>query len=356
MKFAAASKSELIEEYIVREILPRYRSGEKIPSELELSRELQTSRPTIHKIFSNLTAKGVLYRENGVGTFISAPSMRNRTISVVLSSSSEMSPNNHHSWFNAQFILEGFTRRALQEGVNLSLIYLHPDDQPAEKGAEILLSAHTDHYLFPDLGGYVKLIPSLLRQGKVCIVRAPTPSKLTHAVYGELRHGVRDAVNYLIRSGRKNIAHFGGAQDRTSYELERYSGYEEAMTEAGLPIRPELVRVCDGFPQDAYLEAKKMLAEGVCPEAIFAGTDLRAFGIMDLLNEKGLKIPDDIAIIGSDNLPDCRKSVPPLSSVEYPLQRMGEGMFEIFRQVVANPSSPIINLGFECRFIKRGSC
>lgn len=355
MQFAAASKSELIEDYIVRELLPKYRRGEKIPSELELSKELGTSRPTIHKIFSNLTAKGVLYRENGVGTFVSAPTLRGRAVSVVLPSPNDMSPERSYTWFNSQFLLEGFTSRAAKEGVHVNLSYLHPDEQPLARGLDNLLGLNTDFYLFTGLGGYGELIAGLIRHGKTCVARHWEPTRLVHTVYGEIREGVREAVAHLAASGRKHIAYVDGAREN-GFITERYAGYAEAMAAAGLPIEPALVRICGGFHQEAYREAREMWREGLLPDAIFAGSDIRAFGVMELLHEHGVRVPEDVALVGADNLPDCRVSDPPLSTVEYPLRRMGEGMFEILQEVAANPESPVINRGFECRFIKRESC
>lgn len=356
MIFATVSKSEQLEDYVVKEILPKYRSGEKIPSELELARDLRTSRPTMHKVLSNLTAKGLLYRENGVGTFVSAPKARSQVISVVVPSVGEMSPAEHYAWFCVQYLLEGFTGAASREGFASNLVFLHPDRQPLAAGLERLLRHNTDVYLFPDLGGNGPLIEGLRAHGKICLTRWAKATTVTHAVYGENRAGVREVVAFFAAAGRKKIAFFGNAPDFSAYAMEKYLGYCEGMAEAGLEVRPDYLRVCAGFSQDAHGETLRMLAAGLRPDAIFAGSDLRAFGILEALREAGVRVPEDVLIVGADNLPEGLAQNPPLATLDYPLHRMGEALFAIYREVLANPEGGIVNRPFPCRFIHRASC
>ena len=62
-------KSEQLENHLLREILPQYRPGERVPSEVEMARQLGTSRTTMHKVYFNLISRGLLYRQSGIGTF-----------------------------------------------------------------------------------------------------------------------------------------------------------------------------------------------------------------------------------------------------------------------------------------------
>jgi len=359
MEFTVASKSELIEGYIVRELLPRLQAGEKLPSELELSKQLGTSRPTIHKIFSNLTSLGLLERRNGIGTFVSGkPKIKNDTVMAVLASPYEMSPTQSPSWFSSQYILEGFGTKASQAGIGVQIVHLHPDERSYAETVDILLKSKAGAYLFTELGGYGEIVKELVARGSICVVRSPWPSEIAHSVCGLLKEGVKEGVKALIDSGCKRIAHFSISQqpDITHrYEVIRYSGYEEALKEAGIPIDRSLLRECGGFPHDGYMETRKMLAEGVRPDAVFGGADFRALGIIQALKEAGLRIPQDVSVLGSDNLPDCLKQDPPLSTVEYPMRRMGEAMFEILQEAAANPGCGPISKALNCEFIRRGS-
>ena len=352
----AITKSEALEEYIVKHILPKYNAGEKIPSELILAQELNTSRPTVHKIFSNLTAKGILYRENGVGTFVRGKSCKSKVVTAVLASAEALDPSAFPSWFNSQYILEGFCSQARPAGVITDIMYLHPDAQPLEQGLEILLQNQSDVFIFTGVGGSRKLIEKLIESGKQVVIRHFAQTALTHNVYGLIRPAIRKAVSELIARGHHNIAFFGGHDLTREYEKERFLGYTEALEVAGIGIRQELIRQCDGFSRDACLAARKMFAEGIVPDAIFGGTDLRSFGIMQAIAEKGLRIPDDIAILGTDNLPESSTQHPPLSSIDYPLHLMGRIMFDIVKEIMEKPVSGIISRSVECNFVKRESC
>lgn len=352
----AITKSEALEEYIVKHILPKYKAGEKIPSELILAQELNTSRPTVHKIFSNLTAKGILYRENGVGTFISGKSCKNKVVTAVLPSVEALNPSIEPSWFNSQYILEGFCSKARPEGVITDIMYLHPDAQPLEQGLEILLQNQSDVFIFTGIGGYLALIEKLNELGKHVVVRHSTRHASIHNVYGLIRQAIRKAVSELIARGHRNIAFFGGPDFSGEYEKERLLGYTEALEVAGIAIRPELIRPCSGFSRDACLATRKLFDEKIVPDAVFGGTDLRSFGIMQAIAEKGLRIPDDIAIFGSDNLPESSMQHPPLSSIDYPLHLMGRIMFDIVKEITEKPVSGIISRSVECKFIQRESC
>ncbi len=357
MEFTATSKSGLIEDYIVKELIPKYRAGEKLPSELELSRELKTSRPTIHKILSNLTSLGLLQRKNGIGTFVNGPRLKSDTVMAVLPSPSEISPTLSSTWFNSQFILEGFEARASKAGIGVQIAYLHPDDRSSEETVDILMRSRAGSYLIPSLGGYEGIIRGLMSRGLPCVARSHCQVDFCHCVYGLLKEGAKEGVKALIDAGCRRIAHF--SRERTEswshYEKLRYSGYEEALKEAGLPVLPELDRVCGGFPHEGYLETRKMLAEGVVPDGIFGGTDIRSFGIIQALKEAGLRIPEDVSVVGSDNLPEGLAHAPALSTVDYPMKRMGETMFEMLQEALANPGAGPMARAMKCEFIRRGS-
>lgn len=327
----------------------------KIPGEFELCEKFGVSRSTVRDAINLLASEGLLEKRHGVGTFVSVPAVKNKTVLMVIPSPTYLSPSQSPFWFNIQFMMEGFTKHAAQEGVTTGITYLHPDQQSVVSGVTSLLRFDADAYLFPDLGGNGPLIEKLVECGKICITRELICSNLTHSVYPLLRNGVKNAVSHFIRSGRQEIAIFGNKSGE--YSKERFDGYCEALEEAGIKVNPRYVRVCGGFAQDAEAETRKMLAEGLRPDAIFGGTDLRCFGIMKALHDVGLQIPEDIAVIGVDNMAEDRTQSPSLSSVDFPLYRMGEIMFDIFKEVIAHPDrKELIHCSLECPLILRSSC
>lgn len=322
----------------------------------DLAQQFKVSTRVISCALETLEKERLIRCEHGRGIFVADKSCKNKIITAVLTSSEVLNSSADPSWFNSQFILEGFCSQARPEGVITDIMYLHPDAQPLDQGLEILLQNKSDAFIFTGIGGYQPLIERLISLGKNVVVRHSAKTVLTHNVYGMMRPAICKAVSELIAGGCRNIAFFGGPDFSRDYEKERLLGYTEALEKAGIAIRPELIRPCKGFSREAHLAAWKMFDEGIVPDAIFGGTDLRCFGIMQAISEKGLRIPDDIAIFGSDNLPESSTHHPPLSTIDYPLHQMGRIMFEMVKEIMEKSVHGIISRSVECNFIKRESC
>ncbi len=354
MDFTDKNRADKIEEYILKHILSGYRPNEKIPSELKLSNVLGVSRPTVHKVLSGLTSRGILYRKNGIGTFLAPKDDVCKKVLFIVPEISSLVRGMSHSWFNSAYVIEGFLQSSSSDGVGLNIINIHPDAQPYDQGIQMILKQNPDICMFSDLGGNRNIILGLMNHGIPCIVRNHMNSDLTHCVYGKMREGVRIAVEHLIRNGRRKIAFYGVNMGR--YEEIRLLGYKDAMEAAGLEVKTEYLRLCGCFSKDAFDATNDMLESGFTPDAVFGGTDLRCMGILDALKQAGLKIPQDVAVVGSDNLPECEHSDPPLSTVEYPMHEIGRAMYGICKNIFDGiiPGEPV-NIGLTCRFIERKS-
>jgi len=356
----AVTKAEMLEKYIVKEILPQYKPDTKIPSELVMAKELRTSRTTVHKIFSNLTAKGLLYRENGLGTFVSKPkpkTPKTKIITAVCSSDSWHDPSRHASWFNTQFLLEGFSHAMHNHDYLFNILYIHPDEQSLEKGLQIMLDTKADGFLFPGLGGYDRYIAKLTEQGKPCAVRTSKRFSGCNSIWGVLDDGFYDAMNYLLEHGKKNIAFLGYAKIDDSFTTKKITGVLRAMEKHNMS-EDKLTRIVvdDSFEMDGYRAVTKLLAKNKNIDAILSSTDRLAFGALEAIKDAGLRIPEDIAIIGSDDLPKCKDMNPPLASITYPLYEMGEAMFKVLDKALNNPEMKLVHQDIKCVFVPKESC
>ncbi|THG29873.1 LacI family DNA-binding transcriptional regulator [Naasia lichenicola] len=126
-----------------------------------------------------------------------------------------------------------------------------------------------------------------------------------------------DAVAHLIASGRTRIAAIG-AQPLEEYATpqQRTAGYESALSEAGIDIDPRLAKPAAHYSRaDGYRAAAELLAQSRRPDAIFCFSDLLAMGAMRAIFDAGLSIPEDVAIIGVDDIEEGRYSRPSLSTV-----------------------------------------
>ncbi|NEE01117.1 LacI family DNA-binding transcriptional regulator [Phytoactinopolyspora halotolerans] len=134
--------------------------------------------------------------------------------------------------------------------------------------------------------------------------------------------GARLATQHLISLGHSRIGFLGGREDLESATL-REQGYRSALEEAGIAVDPDLMRIGGYRPDLADTPAHELLSLPDRPTAIFAANDLSAIRTMEVARELGLRIPDDISVIGFDNVPESALTDPPLTTVAQPIHQMG---------------------------------
>lgn len=140
--------------------------------------------------------------------------------------------------------------------------------------------------------------------------------------------GGRSAVQHLIGLGHRRIAMITGPEDVLCCRA-RQAGYESAMKSAGLPVRPDHVVVAQLTREDGSTAARGLLALPERPTAIFASNDLQALGVYQAAREAGLRIPQDLSVIGFDDLPVVAWADPPLTTVHQPLTEMAAAATEL---------------------------
>lgn len=133
------------------------------------------------------------------------------------------------------------------------------------------------------------------------------------------RKAAYDATSYLIKKGRKKIAHFRGSY-MPQNSIDRFLGYKKALEDHNIPYDPSLVYVCDNNTdlEDGYANAIKAIAEHPHLDGIFTVTDMVAVGVLKYLNEIGIPMPKQIAIVGFCNSFVTEVTTPKLSTVDQP--------------------------------------
>jgi LacI family transcriptional regulator len=156
----------------------------------------------------------------------------------------------------------------------------------------------------------------------VCLEQPPDHRFGFDSVVFDSAAGAYAATAYLIGKGHRRIGHLQGDPQYDSAR-ERRRGYERALREAGFPIDLELIRgdSWDPATADAAVEALRGLADP--PTAIFAANDNLAFRALGILRVAGLRVPEDVALVGFDDIPLAREMVPPLTTVRLPLVEIG---------------------------------
>lgn len=130
------------------------------------------------------------------------------------------------------------------------------------------------------------------------------------------------ATQHLVDLGHRRIAIISGPSGMLCSRA-RLDGYRGALETIGLPVDPEFVRHGDFHHESGYLWAGRLLDLPRPPTAIFAGSDQQAYGAYEAARERGLRIPQDLSIVGFDDLPVSRWLSPPLTTIRQPLAEMG---------------------------------
>ncbi|MFI6266888.1 LacI family DNA-binding transcriptional regulator [Micromonospora sp. NPDC051006] len=162
------------------------------------------------------------------------------------------------------------------------------------------------------------------------------------------------ATNYLLSLGHRRIGHISGRPDLESARL-REAGFRRAMADAGVAVDERLVRVGGFRVEGAAATATELLTAPDRPTAVFAGNDLSAISTMDVARTLGLTVPDDLSVIGFDNIPESALVTPQLTTIAQPLQRMGAEAMRLLIDLVGGVErDPHVRLPTE--LVVRSSC
>lgn len=134
--------------------------------------------------------------------------------------------------------------------------------------------------------------------------------------------GGLSATEHLLSLGHRRIGFIAGPR-LLRCSRARLDGYRAGLEAAGLEMDDELVRQGDFYHQSGFEGGMELLKLADPPTAIFASSDQMAFGVYEAVRHRGLRVPDDISIVGFDDLPEARWSSPPLTTVRQPLSEMG---------------------------------
>jgi LacI family transcriptional regulator len=163
------------------------------------------------------------------------------------------------------------------------------------------------------------------------------------------------ATEHLLGLGHRRIALLGGRPDLESARL-REQGFRTAMAAAGVPVDESMV--CNGGyrPETAEGPARDLLTRPDRPTAIFGANDLMAIRTVQLARELGLRVPEDLSVIGFDNVPESALVTPPLTTVQQPLHAMGAAALDLLVQMLASPDAEVADVRLPTALVERSSC
>ncbi len=170
------------------------------------------------------------------------------------------------------------------------------------------------------------------------------------------RSAARRAVEHLIRLGHRRIGCITNAPPEYTGGAHRLAGYRDALESADLTFEERLVRFGDFVPESGYQAAHSLLREATPPTALFVASDVVALGAMAAIREHGLTIPDDIALVGFDDVPLARYVDPPLTTVRLPATELGRQAGQMLINLVQHGKVAVRSVMLETELVIRASC
>lgn len=170
------------------------------------------------------------------------------------------------------------------------------------------------------------------------------------------RKGAHDAVRYLLELGHRRIGFITDVMNLDT-AIERVQGYRDALEEFGVPYDPELVQEDDFVKPHSSLVTGKLLALSAAPTAILTSSDPVAFRVIEALwREHGMRVPDDISVVGFDDIPSASIAFPRLTTVKHPMYEMGKVAARMLLEHIQNPDLPPQHVQLETQLVIRESC
>ena len=256
-------------------------------------------------------------------------------------------PTQDDSHINPFFLsmLGSITRACARQGHDLLVSFQqlsddwHADYEDSMKADGMILLGYGDYL------AYESKLAHLVAQGTHFVRWGPVLQGQPGISIGcDNAEGGVLAGRHLVAQGRRKIAFLGDASTHFPEFFARYCGCDAALREAGLRINPALQADAISTEQSGYDAAKALLSRKLPFDAVFAGSDLIAIGAMHALKEAGLRIPEDVAVVGFDGTPMSRFSNPPLTTVVQDTSKAGELLVDTLLQLIRDQPAQSITM------------
>ena len=296
------------------------------PSIKDIARLARVSHPTVSRALQNSplvnpqTAAKIRKIADEAGYRASAVARglvtrRTRTIGLVVTTVADPF---------ASEVVCGVEQTANDHGYSVFLADSNADPVREKKVVQALAERRVDGIIVTSsrVGAlYLPLLKEMLVP--IVLVNDQYPGAFVHSVMIANFDGMRAAAEHLIGLGHRRIAYLG---DQLGYQsdVERLAGYRAALDAAGIEAMPELVVHGDGKAEAAMEAMEKLLGLGEPPTAVCCYNDMSALGAMRQIRAHGLRVPDDISVVGFDDLFFAPYTQPPLTTVRQPMRRMGK--------------------------------
>ena len=252
-------------------------------------------------------------------------------------------------------LIDGLMRVAHERNLRLMIDSV----EEGTSGTNLLALARANH-----IDGLIMLEPRTGDRQLLALAKDRFPMVLIGTLPGvdlcsidiDNREAARRVVEHLISLGHTRIGCITNAPLHFTAATARLTGYQDALRAHGIPFRRSLVRYGGFNPESGRVAMKSMLRQRSLPSAVFIASDEVALGALRAIAEAGLRVPDDIALFGFDNIVDSRYASPPLATVSFPVEEHGRRSAEILFELMNGRISPPYQETTPFELILRESC
>jgi LacI family transcriptional regulator len=263
-------------------------------------------------------------------------------------------PNSANPFF-AELLL-GVEAACFDFGYNIIMGNANDNPERELSYLEVLLSRKVDGILLVSTGAFKESIALLASHDvPVVVVDRATNLPSVDEIFTENKQGGMIAINYLLNLGHIRIGCITGPSFLTP-SAERVAGYYEAMKAAGISVDSRWVVIGDFQHETGYSGCRQLLRLPEPPTAIFACNDLMAVGALCAVHEAGLRVPDDISVIGYDDVPLASYTVPRLTTIAQPARQLGRLAVERLVARLQNQEMPVLREKLAVTLVVRDSC
>ncbi len=249
--------------------------------------------------------------------------------------------------------LQGVTASVHRRGY-LLVLQMAEDVPSHEAYSKLIREQQVDGLILSGPRSDDPLLPELAEDGFPLILHGRLSDCSLPCVDVDNKAGAYQATTHLIGLGHRRIGFISNAPLSYAGAQARFAGYKQALREHGIPVLDELVRTAAFLPETGQAAIGELLALSERPTAVFAASDVVAIGVMSGIQAAGLAIPEDIAVVGFDDIFLAAHTQPPLTTVRVPAYGLGWTAAEVLISLIEGDEASSVTL--ETELVIRDSC
>lgn len=265
-------------------------------------------------------------------------------------------PQTNHVLFRDPYfstLISGIAEACNQSDYTLSLFLFHAIEDGAKIASRVIGRQVLDGLILTATTNDDPLVDQLSETDVPFVLVGRHENPTIHFVDTDNEAGGYTAVVHLIKQGCRRIATISGPMNNDA-AVRRRMGYMRALRERGFPVHHELMVEADFTEPGGAYAMNQLLAHQ--PDAVFIASDTMARGAIDYLKERGIKVPEEVAIVGYDDLPLAARIDPPLTTIRQPVKRSGYTAVETLLDVFTHGLLPPRRIVLPIELVIRASC